>query len=126
MKKTSEFFRANKIKKSGKTAPWAGKSEERQARFWDTHSPLDYPGEFVEVKEPFEFAPDLLKKAAESRQERKRSLTLRMGQRQIDLAKIIAKYRGLGYQTLIRMWVVEGIRHEIKAHPDIGKIIAAK
>lgn len=31
------------------------KSEEEEARFWDTHSPLDYPNEFTEVKEPFEF-----------------------------------------------------------------------
>ena len=34
------------------------KSEEQEARFWDTHSPLDYPGEFSEVREPFEFAPE--------------------------------------------------------------------
>jgi hypothetical protein len=31
------------------------KSEEEEARFWDTHSPLDYPDEFTEVKEPLEF-----------------------------------------------------------------------
>jgi len=50
------------------------KSEEEEARFWDTHSPLDYPGEFDEVKEPFKFAPDLLKKAAERRRKKQRSL----------------------------------------------------
>ncbi|MBU4468338.1 MAG: BrnA antitoxin family protein [Candidatus Omnitrophica bacterium] len=102
------------------------KTEEEEARFWDIHSPLDYPGEFVDVKESFEFAPSLLKKAAERRQERKRSLTLRMGQRQIDLAKIIARYRGLGYQTLMRIWVIEGIHQEIKMHPEIGKLLIAK
>jgi len=31
------------------------KSEEEEAHFWNTHSPLDYPGEFTEVKEPLEF-----------------------------------------------------------------------
>ncbi len=102
------------------------KTEEEEAHFWNTHSPLDYPGEFVDVKEPFEFAPSLLKKAIERREERKRSLTLRMGQRQIDLAKVIAKYRGLGYQTLMRIWVIEGIRQEIKTHPEIGKLLTAK
>ena len=102
------------------------KTEEEETRFWDTHSPLDYPCEFMDVKEPFEFAPSLLKKAAERREERKRSLTLRMGQRQIDLAKVIAKYRGLGYQTLMRIWVIEGIRQEIKTHPEIEKLITAK
>jgi hypothetical protein len=38
------------------------KCEEEEARFWDTHSPLDYPDEFVDVKEPFKFAPGLLRK----------------------------------------------------------------
>jgi len=33
------------------------KSEEEEACFWDTHSPLDYPDEFTEVKEPFKIAP---------------------------------------------------------------------
>lgn len=40
------------------------KNEDEERNFWDTHSPLDYPGEFVEVKEPFEFLQSLLKKAA--------------------------------------------------------------
>jgi len=99
---------------------------EEEARFWETHSPLDYPGEFAEVKDPFEFAPAFLKKAAGRRQERKRQLTLRMGQRQIDLAKVIAKYKGLGYQTLMRIWVIEGIRQEIKTHPEIRKFLTAR
>ncbi len=37
------------------------KSEGEEARFWDTHSPLDYPDEFTEVKEPFKIAPSHLK-----------------------------------------------------------------
>ena len=102
------------------------KTEEEEARFWDTHSPLDYSGEFSEAKDPFEFAPSLLKKVAGRRQERKRQLTLRMGQRQIDLAKVIARYRGLGYQTLMRIWVIEGIRQEIRTHPEIEKLLTAK
>lgn len=102
------------------------KTEEEEARFWDTHSPLDYLGEFQEIKDPFVFAPSLLKKAAGKLEERKRMLTLRMGQNQIDLAKVIAKYKGLGYQTLMRTWVIAGIRQELKAHPEIGKLFTAK
>jgi len=102
------------------------KTEEEEARFWDTHSLLDYPGEFSEVREPFEFAPSLLKKVVGRREERKRQLTLRMGQRQIDLAKVIAKYKGLGYQTLMRIWVIAGIRQEFKEHPEIEKLLTAK
>ena len=102
------------------------KSEEEEARFWETHSSLDYPEEFTEVEKPFEFAPALLEKAAKRKEERKRHLTLRMGQHQIDLAKVIAKYRGLGYQTLMRVWVIEGIHKEIKAHPELRKFLTSK
>lgn len=44
------------------------KSEEQEARFWDTHSPLDYPDEFTEVKEPLtkKFI-DTLKKSRKKR-----------------------------------------------------------
>ena len=49
------------------------RTEEEEARFWDTHSPLDYPGEFSEVKEPFKFAPELIKKVAGRRGERRKS-----------------------------------------------------
>ncbi len=102
------------------------RSEREEARFWETHSPLDYPEEFTDVKEPFEFSPALLKKVTGKRNERKRHLTLRMGQHQIDLAKLIAKYRGLGYQTLMRMWVIGGIHKEIKIHPELKKLLASK
>ncbi len=102
------------------------KSEEEWAHFWDTHSPLDYLDEFVDVKEPFKFAPALLTKAAIRREERKRSLTLRMGQLQIDLAKVIAKHKGIGYQTLMRMWVIEGIRKELAAYPEVKELLASK
>ncbi len=102
------------------------KSEEEEARFWDTHSPLDYPDEFVEVKEPFKFAPALLRRVARKREERKRSLTLRMGEVQIDLAKVIAKCKGIGYQTQMRMWVIEGIRKELKAHPEVRRLLSSK
>ncbi len=102
------------------------KSEEEESRFWDTHSPLDYPDEFADVEEPFEFAPALLKKVAGRQKERKHSLTLRMGQSQIDLAKVIAQYKGLGYQTLMRVWVIEGIRKELEAHPEVKKLLASR
>ncbi len=48
------------------------KSEEEEARFWDTHSPLDYPGEFVDVKKPFKFAHLLKKRVKEDKELLKR------------------------------------------------------
>ena len=105
--------------------PLKFKSEEEEAQFWEKHSPLDYPGEFKEVEKPFEISPELLKKAAKEREERKRTLTLRIGQQQIDLTKVLAKGKGLGYQTLMRMWIIEGIDKEIKSHPEIKKFLKA-
>ena len=112
------------MKKKKKKIP-IFKSEEEEARFWGAHSPLDYAQEFKEVKDPFKFDSRLLKKAAKRQEERKRLLTLRIGQRQVDLAKIIAKWKGLGYQTQMRLWVMEGIRREIAAHPEIKRYFAS-
>ena len=39
------------------------KSEDEEARYRDTHRPLDYPDEFIDVEEPFKFAPVLLERA---------------------------------------------------------------
>lgn len=38
------------------------KSEKQIAGFWDSHSPLDYPGEFTDVINPFKFKSTLLSK----------------------------------------------------------------
>ncbi len=102
------------------------KSEKEEAGFWSKHSPLDFPCEFTEIEQPFKFSPALLKKITKRQKERKRPLTIRMGQRQIDLAKVIAEVKGLGYQTQMRMWVIEGIRNELKMHPEIRRLLISK
>lgn len=102
------------------------KSEKEEGQFWKTNSPLDYPDEFTELKDPLQFSPELLKKARVKRNERKRHLTLRMGQSQIDLTRLIAHWKGLGYQTQMRIWVIEGIRKELKEHPEIRKSLTHK
>jgi len=99
------------------------KSEEAEIRFWDKNSPLDYPDELVEEKKPFKFDNSLFKKAAHKQRERKTSLTFRMEESQILLAKIIAKRRGDHYQTLMRRWVRERIIRELKENPEIEKEI---
>jgi len=102
------------------------KSEEEEAKFWDNNSPLEYKEEFAEVEEPFEFSPSLLRKAVKTQKERKRLLTLRMEPYQIDVAKLIARWKGCGYQTLMRMWVMEGLRREVKIHPEIKEFLSFK
>ena len=99
------------------------KSEEEEARFWSENSPLDYPDEFTEEEKPFKFDINLLRKAAQKLKERKTSLTFRMEESQILLAKIIARRRGDHYQTLMRRWIRERILRELRENPEVEKEI---
>jgi hypothetical protein len=45
---------------------------------------------------------------------KKRLLTLRLERRQIDDARRIALEKGLGYLTLMRVWIQEGIMREAR------------
>lgn len=102
------------------------KSEKEEVDFWSTHSPLDYPDKFKEVKKPFQFDVDFLKKMAKEHKEKKKILTLRMEESQILLAKIIANRLGDYYQSLIRDWVREGIIRKLEEHPEIEEYIRKK
>ena len=48
------------------------KSEDEEAKFWDTHSPLDFSGEFQVVKVPVRLSPELKEKIAKRHQEFRR------------------------------------------------------
>jgi len=82
------------------------KTAEEEAKFWETHSVSDYWDEFEPVKE--ELDPKLRAKI-KARANLKR-VTLRLSQEQITAAKRIAAEKGIPYQTLMRMWIVEGIK----------------
>jgi predicted DNA binding CopG/RHH family protein len=80
------------------------KSEQEEAEFWDAHDSADYvddtePAEltFVDARPP------------------KRSISLRIDGDAIDKLKDIAGRKGMGYQTLIRMWVMERLEKEMEA-----------
>lgn len=88
------------------------KSEKEERKFWDTHDSTAYWEDTEEVQ-PFELSSELQKKLKE-RNQKKRHLTIRIGQKEIDQAKILAREKGIGYQTLIRMWIIEGIKREQK------------
>lgn len=82
------------------------KTAEEEAEFWETHSVSDYWNEFESVRE--ELDPKL-KAKIKARANLKR-VTLRLSQEQIAAAKRIAAEKGIPYQTLMRMWIVEGIK----------------
>ncbi len=74
-------------------------TEEEAAEFWDTHSLADYieDTEVVEVS----FPRIALKQVC-----------LRLAPGQIERVKRIAETKGIGYQTLLRMWITERVQAE--------------
>jgi predicted DNA binding CopG/RHH family protein len=89
------------------------RSAAEEARFWATHSPLNYPDEFKEVDSVFVLAPELARKLRERMS--KRLFALRLEQWQIERAKEIARAKGIPYQRLMREWIGQGIRSESAA-----------
>jgi len=75
-------------------------SDEEAAEFWDTHSFADYIDDTKPV-EGVRFALPRLKQ-----------ISLRLAPTQIDRLKRIAASKGLGYQTMLRMWITERAQQE--------------
>jgi predicted DNA binding CopG/RHH family protein len=88
-------------------------TEEEEAEFWSTNDTADYWEDTEEVPEgETEIAPEFRAKALERARE-KQLLSLRLEKRQIALAKRIAREKSIGYQTLMRSWIDEGIKKEL-------------
>ncbi len=71
-------------------------SDLEEAGFWDTHDSTDFFDATVEVDE----------KLVDARP-RKTLISLRLEPEIINQLKVVAHRRGIGYQTLIRMWIME-------------------
>jgi len=76
------------------------KSEEEEAKFWDTHDTTGFLDEFKEVHNIRFPKP------------RKRLISVRMDDRQIQSLKQVAETKGIGYLTLIRLWIMERLSRE--------------
>lgn len=80
---------------------FATEKEERQ--FWATHDSTRYFGSMREIKEP------LLQDARPA----KKAISIRVDEPALAKLKRVAGKKGLGYQTLMRMWVLERLEQEI-------------
>lgn len=78
-------------------------NEQEEAEFWNTHDATDYLDETEPVEMTFR----------DSRLPKKQ-ISLRLDPETIDSLKEVARKKGIGYQTLIRMWVVERLEHEYR------------
>lgn len=84
------------------------KTREEEAKFWETHSMLDYLNELEPADKVFTLAPGL---AERIRQRAKtKAISLRLPVWEIDGAKKAAKKQGIGYQVLMRNWIADGLR----------------
>lgn len=91
---------------------------EEESEFWDTHSVLDYWDETEPVEGPFIDA-----------RPPKKLVSIRFDPSLIAAAKRIAKAKGVGYQTLLRMWAYEGLARELRRREPLAarrKASAAK
>lgn len=78
------------------------KTEEEEVHFWDKHS-LDEFDHELELIENVKFIKP-----------QKKLVSVRLDPQQIDVLKKIALGKGIGYLTLIRMWITEKLKEEVK------------
>jgi len=74
------------------------KNYQEEAEFWDTHDFTDYLGDFRPVKVCF------AKNLSEV-------LPVRLDRQTVAQLKAQASEKGIGATTLVRMWVLEHLRH---------------
>jgi len=81
-------------------------NEQEEAAFWDDHDSTEFLDEtepvnvtFIDARKP------------------KKQISLRLDQAIINQLKTVATSKGLGYQTMIRMWVMERLSQENQPLP---------
>jgi predicted DNA binding CopG/RHH family protein len=77
------------------------KTEQDEANFWDSHDSIDFLDETEAIDVSFVDARPAMKQ-----------ISLRLDSSVIDQLKSIAAGKGIGYQTMIRMWVMERLGQE--------------
>jgi len=73
------------------------KSYKEEAQWWDTHDVTEIEG-LEAIKGEVFIRP------------KKQIVSIRLERQLVDLLKHIARKRGIGHTTLVRMWVIEKLR----------------
>jgi len=71
---------------------------EEEAVFWESHSPLDFPGEFETVEAELDRPV-----------RHERVLSIRLDEMTITKMEALARQRHIGKSTLARMLIVQGL-----------------
>ncbi len=77
------------------------KSREAETEFWDTHDTTDFEDEIKPVK--VRFAKNLSE-----------SINIRFEPETLNTLRALARDKGMGPTTLVRMWILEHL-HEIES-----------
>ena len=78
------------------------RTEADEARFWDTHDSMDFLADLKPAKVTFApLKPKVL-------------VSIRLAKPQVRLLQRIAARKGLGYGSLIRMWLIERLLEELR------------
>ncbi|NKQ35101.1 MAG: hypothetical protein HF973_05730 [Chloroflexi bacterium] len=77
------------------------KTEQEEADFWDSHDSTEFMDETEAVNVTFVDVRPAMKQ-----------ISLRLDPSVIDQLKSLAVSKGIGYQTMIRMWVMERLGQE--------------
>ena len=78
------------------------RSEAEEAHFWDTHDSTDFLDELTPVKVSF------------PRPKPKVLVSIRLAKPQVRLLQRLAARKGLGYGSLMRMWLTERLLEELR------------
>ncbi len=78
------------------------KSYEEEAKFWDTHDTTEFLDELKEVRN-IKFPKP-----------RKRLVSMRLDDAMVKSLKAVATTKGIGYLTLMRMWIAERMSKELR------------
>jgi hypothetical protein len=102
-----------KLKKGPKALP-AFETVDDAVAFFETHDTAPYLDQMEGGPEELALDRKLRARILRRARERlkKKLLTLRLENRQIEDARQIAAEKGMGYLTLMRVWIQEGIRRE--------------
>ena len=79
------------------------RSEAEEARFWDTHDTTEFLNEFKPAKLTF------------AKPKPKVLVSIRLAKPDVALLRRVAARKGLGYGSLIRMWLTERLLDETHA-----------
>lgn len=79
------------------------KTDKEAAEFWDAHDLTDFEDK-LELADDVEFV----------RKPETQTVSIRMDRRLIEQLKALARYKGIGLSSLMRMWIIERLRQEVR------------